>query len=223
MAESQILAAWRANAAPWTTAVRAGAIEGRRQVSDRAIVDAVVGMAPRSVLDIGCGEGWLVRALAARGIDALGVDAIPALIEVAQAGGGRFLTLGYADLASGALAERFDVAVCNFSLLGGASVDQLLRAVPALLATGGRLIVQTLHPWTACGDAPYQSGWREGSWAGCGEGFGDAAPWYFRTMADWLASFTDAGLRLVRMTEPAYSQSGRPASVIVTLSGSRTA
>ncbi|KRE90090.1 methyltransferase type 12 [Frateuria sp. Soil773] len=201
--ERSILAAWHANASPWTAAVRGQRIESRRLVTDRAIVDAVLAQAPHRVIDLGCGEGWLVRALAARGIDALGVDAVAALVEAAAAqGGGRY---------------RADVVVCNFSLLGAASVDALLRAVPAMLDEGGVLIVQTLHPLTACGELPYRDGWREGSWQGCGEGFGDAAPWYFRTLAGWLSAFAAAGLRLRGLAEPEHPHSGRPASVIFTL------
>jgi 2-polyprenyl-3-methyl-5-hydroxy-6-metoxy-1,4-benzoquinol methylase len=159
-----------------------------------------------------------VRALAGEGIDVLGVDAVPALVQAAeQHGGGRFVAMDYARIAAGALDARADVVVCNFSLLGGESVDALLRAVPRLLLPGGVLVIQTLHPWAACGDAPYRDGWREGSWAGCGEGFGEAAPWYFRTLAGWMASFHAAGLRLAALDEPSHPESGRPASVIFTL------
>ena len=60
--------------------------------------------APSTVLDIGCGEGWLVRALAERGIRAIGVDVVPSLIERAtQAGGGEFRVASYEMIAAGAL------------------------------------------------------------------------------------------------------------------------
>ena len=39
------------------------------------------------VLDLGCGEGWLLRVLADRGIDAAGVDGDATLIEAARAAG----------------------------------------------------------------------------------------------------------------------------------------
>ncbi len=75
------------------------------------------------------------------------MDVVPSLVEAAQAqGGGEFHLLSYADVAAGALERRADVVVCNFSLLGEASVDELLAAVPSLLEPGGVLLVQTLHP-----------------------------------------------------------------------------
>ena len=217
-AEEAILRVWHDNAAPWTRAVREGRIASRRQVTDAAITRSIRTLAPRSAIDLGCGEGWLVRAMAGAGIDALGVDAVPELVEQARrSGGGRFVAMDYAQVAAGGLDARAEVVVCNFSLLGGESVDRLLRAVPALLHDGGTLLIQTLHPWTACGDAPYRDGWRDGSWAGCGEGFGDAAPWYFRSMAGWMAGFRDAGLALVGLEEPLHPDTGRPASAIFAL------
>jgi len=71
--------------------VRGNQIESRALVTNQAIVDAVLSRSPSTVLDIGCGEGWLVRALSSHGIDAVGVDVVPELIEHAkQAGGGTF-------------------------------------------------------------------------------------------------------------------------------------
>lgn len=216
--EEAILTAWHANARPWSAAVQEQRIESRRLVTDRAIIEAVLACTPKRAIDIGCGEGWLTRALADQGIEVMGVDAVPSLVERArEGGGGRFACLSYAELAAGALEERADVAVCNFSLLGKASVDALLAAIPALLNHGGVLIVQTLHPLMACGDEPYRDGWRDGSWAGCGEGFSMPAPWYFRTLGGWLDTFTAAGLRLIRVDEPLHPQTGRPASIVFIL------
>ena len=188
--ELQILDAWEVNAHAWERAVRDRRIESRRLVTDQAIVNAVLSRSPRKVIDLGCGEGWLARTLAGAGVSVVGVDVVPSLVEAAQAqGGGEFHLLSYADVAAGALARRADVVVCNFSLLGEASVDELLAAVPSLLEAGGVLLVQTLHPLACAAAEPYRDGWREGSWDGCGEGFGKPAPWYFRTLGGWLAAF----------------------------------
>ncbi|WP_017461093.1 class I SAM-dependent methyltransferase [Dyella ginsengisoli] len=217
-AEEAILRVWHDSAAPWSRAVREGRIASRRRVTDAAVLAAIHARAPRSVIDLGCGEGWLSRALAGQGIDVLGVDMVPALVDAAStAGAGRYRVMDYAAVAAGGLGERADLVVCNFSLLGDASVDALLRGMPALLAPGGALVIQTLHPWSAGGEAPYRDGWREGSWAGCGEGFGAAAPWYFRTLAGWQRSFRLAGLALCEVAEPLDPETGRPASILFTL------
>lgn len=212
--EALILDAWHANAHAWERAVREGRIESRKLITDRAILDAVRSCSPRSVIDIGCGEGWLARALADEGVHVTGVDAIPALVEAARfRGGGEFRVLSYDDLAAGALDQRADVVVCNFSLLGGASVDALLAAVPRWIGREGVLIVQTLHPLMVEA-GPYADGWREGSWAGCGDGFGQAAPWYFRTLGGWISALEQSGLGLQKLEEPIHPHTGRPASVI---------
>lgn len=213
--DTEIIDAWHANAAPWTAAVRAGDIASRRLVTDGAIIDAVLSRTPRSVLDVGCGEGWLARALASHGVEVTGIDVVPALIEQARAaGGGRFSVASYEDLAAGRNHVMVDAVVCNFSLIGRPSVDGLFASVRSLLQPGGSFIVQTLHPWSACGDLDYAEGWRDGSWAGFGPDFAQPAPWYFRTLQSWLALFTASGLYVRELREPLHPATNKPASII---------
>jgi 2-polyprenyl-3-methyl-5-hydroxy-6-metoxy-1,4-benzoquinol methylase len=213
--DAEVLAAWQASADPWTTAVRDGRIESRRLVTDRAVLDATLARAPRTALDLGCGEGWLARALAERGVAVTGVDAVPALVEAARRlGGGDFRVATYEEIAAGALDLCVDVVVANFALIGGAAVEAVVRRVPALLAPGGALVVQTLHPVMAAGDIPYVDGWRPGSWAGFGPEFTHPAPWYFRTLGGWVRLLTESGLRLAELREPVHPDTGRPASAI---------
>lgn len=215
--EAAILAAWRANAKPWTRAVREASIESRRLVTDQAIIDAVAAGTPQLVLDIGCGEGWLARRLALLGMTVTGIDTVPALIDAANvAGGATFLRLDYDELAVARWPIRFDRAVCNFSLLGDGSTEAVLAALPSLLAENGEGLIQTLHPM-ADSTSAYRDGWREGSWAGCGEGFAEAAPWYFRTLAGWQAAFDRAGLRIAAIVEPLHPATGHPVSIIFRL------
>lgn len=213
--DAKIVESWGKNALPWTTAVRRKQIESRKQVTDHAVVDAILGCTPASVLDIGCGEGWLARELTARNINVVGVDVVPELIEAARClGSGDFRAMSYEEIAAGKLGISVDVIACNFSMLGKESVEGVFRAAPSLLKGRGSLIVQTLHPLIACGDLPYRDGWREGSWAGFSADFSDPPPWYFRTLESWIKLFVNSGFHLCEMREPVYTDTRKPVSVI---------
>jgi len=213
--EQQIIMSWQLNVKPWVAAIAKGEIESRVLVTNTAIVDTINACKPKILLDVGCGEGWLVRELAANGIDALGVDVIPAFIEIAGKHGlGRFREMSYEQTSFTALQETFDLVACNFSLLGENSVHHLFQHIPSLLNPKGRLVVQTLHPITGCGAAAYKDGWREGSWAGFNSDFCAPAPWYFRTFETWKALFAHNGFTIVNTIEPRVLDSSQPLSII---------
>ena len=215
LSDAKIVDSWHRNATPWTSAVRESRIESRKLVTNQAIIDAVLSRSPKTVLDIGCGEGWLARALSEHGIRAIGVDVVPDLIEQAKrAGGGDFRVASYEDIAAGKLDAKVDVAIANFSLIGKESVENLLASVSSLLAPTGTFIIQTLHPVVATGDQPYKDGWRTGSWTGFSEDFTDPAPWYFRTLESWVALLDASGLHLLELREPVHPGTGKPASAI---------
>lgn len=173
------------------------------------MIDAIVDQRPRKVLDIGCGEGWLVRELMRRGIDAAGIDFVPDLVAAACRAGGSFRLLGYRELAAHAKELAADVTVCNFSLLGDASTREVFAAMTGLLGEHGRFIVQTLHP----AGVPGEDGWREGSWQGFSDDFVDPHPWYFRSEPGWRRLFDDYGLEIVDTRAPDDGD-GRPASLL---------
>jgi hypothetical protein len=145
----------------------------------------------------------------------VGIDVVPGLIERAQnAGGGDFRVASYEEIAAGKLEITVDVIISNFALLGNESVEGLFKAVPSMLALHGSFIVQTPHPVVACGDLPYQDGWREGSWDGFSSNFTDPPPWYFRTLENWETLFVESGFRLLEAREPIHPKTQKPASVL---------
>ncbi|MCH4897513.1 MULTISPECIES: bifunctional 2-polyprenyl-6-hydroxyphenol methylase/3-demethylubiquinol 3-O-methyltransferase UbiG [Pseudomonas] len=213
--ESTLLQSWHHNARAWTEAVRSGAIESRRQVTDQAILLAVMGRQPERVLDLGCGEGWLLRALAERGFDAVGVDGDATLVEAARvAGSSPVHVASYEDLVEAKvdIGRDYDLICANFSLLHQ-DIIPLLAAMNALLVPGGALVIQTLHPWSvATGD--YQDGWREETFDGF-QGEWQPMPWYFRTLSSWLNALDMAGLQLTGLREPQHPQSPMPQSLLM--------
>ena len=215
----RLVPTWTTNADAWTAAVREGKISSRRVGTDAAVVEAVVsGLPPAGrVLDLGCGEGWLARALGALGAVVHGVDASAPLVEAARTEGGAagatFDVLDYEAAAADPdrLGGPYDVAVFNFSLLDDRAAAPL-RAAGAVLEAGGRVVVQTVHPLAA--GPPYADGWREETFDGV-EGDFEPMPWFFRTLGAWVRVVTAAGLRITDVLEPAHPETGEPLSLIV--------
>jgi SAM-dependent methyltransferase len=170
------------------------------------------------VLDLGCGEGWLVRALGLRGIAAIGIDGSNALIEAAQAAGGEFACLSYEQLGDARVTlGEIDLAVANFALLGE-QLEPCLRELAKLLTGQRRLLIQTLHPLGV--EPPYEPGWRRESFAGFGQSTEWAPmPWYFRPFGAWVELLGNSGFVLERVIEPldapAEPAGKRPLSLIL--------
>jgi 2-polyprenyl-3-methyl-5-hydroxy-6-metoxy-1,4-benzoquinol methylase len=213
--ESTLLQSWHHNAPSWIEAVRTGAIESRLQVTDQAILLAVQSRQPERVLDLGCGEGWLLRALTERGIEAVGVDGDATLVEAARkAGSSQVHLASYEALVEAKvdIGSNYNLICANFALLHQ-DIIPLLTALHALLAPGGALVIQTLHPWTAAaGD--YQDGWRNETFAGF-KGQWQPMPWYFRTLSSWINALDMAGFRLAILQEPQHPQSPVPQSLLL--------
>jgi 2-polyprenyl-3-methyl-5-hydroxy-6-metoxy-1,4-benzoquinol methylase len=213
--DKDIVDSWLQNAKPWVTAVRDNEIESRSLITNKAIINTILQTSPKSVLDIGCGEGWLARELNKSGINTHGIDIVPDLIEVAnKEGGGVFKLVSYEDLSLGAIKEKFDTIVCNFSLLGDDTVTNIFQHISGMLNDNGYFVIQTIHPVVECGDAKYKDGWRKGSWTGFSDAFTNPPPWYFRTLETWKTLFQLNGFEINETLEPLNPKTKKAASII---------
>jgi len=119
--------------------------------ADSAFYLALAGAAPKTVLDMGCGTGWLACALAARGHRVTGADPSPAMLAVARARpGGARVTWIEAEAAALATGTRFDLIVMTGHVFQVFLEDRAVRAALATLrrhlAPGGRLAFETRNP-----------------------------------------------------------------------------
>jgi SAM-dependent methyltransferase len=102
------------------------------------------------VLDVGCGPGRHVVALARRGVPALGLDLSPAAVELAQARGAAVVE-GSIFGEVPAAGEWGSALLLDGSLGIGGSPRRLLRRVRQVLRPGGRILVELDAPGTPSG------------------------------------------------------------------------
>ncbi|WP_237321649.1 bifunctional 2-polyprenyl-6-hydroxyphenol methylase/3-demethylubiquinol 3-O-methyltransferase UbiG [Streptomyces sp. JJ36] len=150
--------------------------------ADRTVLRRCTG----AVLDIGCGPGRMVAALARRGAPALGIDASPEAVARTRALGVDALCRSVFDPLPGE--GRWDCALLVDGNIGiGGDPAALLDRIAGLLAPGGRLFAETapadveervevrlddgrggcgpVFPWARIGASALSARARAGGWA----------------------------------------------------------
>lgn len=121
-------------------------VDMERFLADADAVDRdLVRRARGSVLDVGCGPGRMVRAAAARGAAALGIDVSETAVRLARRRGSRVLLRSVFDEVPDA-GGWGTVLLLDGNIGIGGDPGALLRRCAALAAPdGGRIVVET-HP-----------------------------------------------------------------------------
>ena len=114
---------------------------------------------PSSVLEPGCGSGRMLAAFADRGIDVVGVDLSPRMVELARDRLGGRGQVVLADISELELGRRFDGAVCPINTLLHLSPEQLARHLDRMAVHTLRYLVQV--GLVAPGEAFAGSHWEE--------------------------------------------------------------
>lgn len=116
-------------------------------VEATAVLDELLDVGGRDVLDVGCGEGWLVRRLALAGARVVGLDPLAVALERARSKGPEDDLARYVEGVAQALpfpAASFDAVVLFNSLhhVPTALMDAALAEAARVLRRGGVLYVQ---------------------------------------------------------------------------------
>jgi SAM-dependent methyltransferase len=127
---------------------------------ERLLVDV-----PGPVLDVGCGPGRHLHALAARGVFALGVDLSPVAVDLARGGGARAIVASIFDELPGNGTWRSALLLDGNIGIGGAPA-RLLARIGTLLSDEGEVLVELDPPdtATAAGRARIETPRRVSSW-----------------------------------------------------------
>lgn len=116
-----------------------------------AWIEDSVGLAGRRVLDVGCGGGLLVEAMARRGATVTGIDMSPESLAVARLHllESAPLQVDYLEISAEALAERapqsFDVVTCMELLEHVPDPARLVDSCARLAVPGGSVLFSTLN------------------------------------------------------------------------------
>ncbi|NQZ44930.1 MAG: methyltransferase domain-containing protein [Flavobacteriaceae bacterium] len=214
-----IRSTWSKNAQRWSAVIDGNEIESRR-FTNAAILRVIQALGPQRVADLGCGEGWLCRALQQTGIEAYGFDGTIELVALAQQKSqGRFEHLAFEDIISGLPIpyHPYDLIVFNFALYLKDEVAALLIQVMANVRDGGAVVIQTVHPdFLIDRGLPYRSQWIADAWEGLPGGFEDGHAWYARTLEDWKTLISEIP-NSVSSVEEVHDSDGKPLSLIFIL------
>jgi SAM-dependent methyltransferase len=201
--------------------LRLDQIAGHVDVSyDEVIVPALLKMLGNvqgcSVLDAGCGLGFLTARIARSAAEVVAVDLSPRQISLARehhhAPNVRYLCGRLEDVTRDLPCAHFDVVVANMTLMDVLDLDGFLAAASKALTPGGRLVFTLTHPcfW------PRYWGYDAAPWFDYGQEVVITAPFQIsldrstqlatthvhRPLSTYMKSAHRAGLRLANLTEP---------------------
>ena len=187
-----------------------------------AVQELVGEIEHQQVCDLGCGQGWLTRWLAAWGAQTTGIDMSmqmlwqaknkdllpPHIYPIAyRYGDARHLT----EIAD----ASFDGVTCILALMDMPDLSAVLNTVARVLHPDGWFVFAITHPcfqtpdsrWTGKAGGTVKREvrgyFREGYWeSGDPNSVRGQAGAYHRTLGTYLNTLNEAGLRLERLIEP---------------------
>ena len=219
MGDSDTIALWNANAEDWHLQVGHEGDLNRRLNSDPVLWSFLGDVDGLTLLDAGCGTGYLSRKFAEGGARVIAVDAAERMIEIARRETPPELAIDYrvgssSDL-DGIADASVDRVVSNYVLMDLPDLDRAAGAFHRVLKPGGVAVAIFSHPCFPLGDmdetekpdgfavrwtSPYFEPRRidEPPW----KHFSSPFVWYHRPLRTYWRAFRDAGFAVDEFEEP---------------------
>jgi 2-polyprenyl-3-methyl-5-hydroxy-6-metoxy-1,4-benzoquinol methylase len=159
-----------------------------------------------TVLDAGCGQGYLARILTRRGAHVTGIDISPNLIQIARQQDPDYqITYQVADLCHPLPEYRhhFDLAVSHFVLDDVYDYKGFLSTLGSLLKPGHRLVLSMNNPYSLVVRGHVRDYFDTGkpySYRGMAEA-GVKVHFYHHTLEEYLDACFAAGFHLQRLLD----------------------
>jgi ubiquinone/menaquinone biosynthesis C-methylase UbiE len=138
------------NAEFWIEIIRNHRDKYREELTNTAVLNVIGAARGLSVLDAGCGEGYLSRKLAEEGAIVTGIDSSAALIKAARAHDQASTLATAFDVGTvDSLpydAGSFDLVLCNHLMNDLQDPAQALKEFARVLCDRGRVVILMLHP-----------------------------------------------------------------------------
>ena len=145
---------WNNKAADWDIQVGDEGDSNRILNSDPVLWQFAGDVSGLTVLDAGCGTGYLTRKLHKHGANAIGIDFSKKMIEIAQ---GKASTIDFRidDCSKLETIEdgSVDMIIANYVLMDTPDLEGTMQAFSRVLKTGGVAIVIFSHPCFPQGQA----------------------------------------------------------------------
>lgn len=206
--------AWDRLADDWRLQVGDEGDRNRRLNSDPVLWRMAGDVAGKSVLDFGCGTGYLTRKLRDAGAAATGVDHSEKMIAIARedAAGIDYLVACCTTLAPLA-DEQFDLAVSNYVLMDIPDLPAAVGALHRVLKTGGTAVLVFSHPCFPASRSQLDEQGAHYAWPSpyflpvkCvdppWDHFTEEFIWFHRPLSDYWRAFTSAGFSVLELDEP---------------------
>jgi SAM-dependent methyltransferase len=224
--KDQVRRLWDKKALEWNAGIGKDGDQNRRLNSDPVLWKMLGPVRNKSVLDAGCGTGYLSLKMAAKGARVLGVDHSPAMIKVAEqraqdaSSRARFLVSSL-DSLLGQKSKTFDLAVSNYVLMDLRNLEGAVAEIRRVLKPGGHWICIVLHPCFDHGMKRLKGGgvrytWtqryieRHEYWESWGQ-FSSPFVTFHRSLSDYWRVFRKANFEILDFQEPMVSP-GNPLS-----------
>jgi SAM-dependent methyltransferase len=167
------------------------------------VLDAVAELLPPpplSVLDVGCGEGRLGKALIAVGYDVVGVDLDPVMVKLAS----EHQPSQVADATALPFEpQQFDAVVNVHVLMELEDVDRALAEMARVTRLGGKVVTVIEHPFASGRKVESYSRSQTYRWGMSFEGADLGIGGFHRPLAAYLLALDRAGLTFEALRETA--------------------